>query len=68
MQGTNYFISINKIEAFLIKIGLWTNRIKNNTFIMFPNFFNITEENILTKNEINEICIIIQEHLKRKIF
>lgn len=32
---------------------------------MFPNFFNMTQENILTKNEINEMCIIIEEHLGR---
>jgi len=30
---------------------------------MFPNFFNMTQENILTKNEMNEMCIIIKEHL-----
>ncbi|XP_060858960.1 SCAN domain-containing protein 3-like [Metopolophium dirhodum] len=67
MQGphTNLFISYNKIDAFLKKIRLWTNRIKNYTFDMFPNFFNMTQEKILTKNEINEMCIIIEEHLGR---
>lgn len=30
---------------------------------MFPNFFNMIQESLLTKNEINEICIIIKEHL-----
>jgi len=30
---------------------------------MFPNFFNMIQESILTKNEINEMCIIIKEHL-----
>jgi hypothetical protein len=61
----NIFISYNKIDAFLKKMGVWTNRIKNCTFDMFPNFFNMTQENILTKNEINEMCIIIEEHLGR---
>lgn len=62
---TNLFISYNKIDAFLKKNGLWKNRVKKYTFYIFPNFFNMTQKNISTKNEINEMCIIIEEHLGR---
>ncbi|KAL4141935.1 hypothetical protein QTP88_004478 [Uroleucon formosanum] len=55
MQGplTNIFTCYNKVEAFLKKLDLWIKRIQENTYDMFPSYYNMTEEKLLKKNEIN---------------
>lgn len=60
---TNIFTSNNKIEAFLNKIELWEKRVQILTFNMFPSLFNMVEEKIINKNEINEMQNFIAIHL-----
>jgi len=51
MQGplTNIFTCYNKVEAFLKKLDLWIKRIQENTYDMFPSYYNMTEEKLFKK-------------------
>jgi len=62
MQGpyTNLFILYNKIKALLKKN--WSMDKSSKKLHIWYNH-NIIQENTLTKNEIYEMCIIIEEHL-----
>lgn len=67
MQGplTNIFTCYNKVEAFLKKLDLWIKRIQENTYDMFPSYYNMTEEKLLRKNEINIMQCLIKTHLSK---
>jgi len=67
MQGplTNIFTCYNKVEAFLKKLDLWIKRIQENTYDMFPSYYNMTEEKLLKKNEINVMQCVIKTHLSK---
>jgi len=67
MQGNmiNLFICNNKIEAFIKKIDIWIDRVKKAKYDMFPCYYQIIEEKILTHVEIECMICIIQEHLKK---
>ncbi|KAL4132463.1 hypothetical protein QTP88_009607 [Uroleucon formosanum] len=67
MQGpsTNIFTCYNKVEAFLKKLDLWIKRIQENTYDMFPSYYNMTEEKLLKKNEINVMQCVIKTYLSK---
>ena len=64
LQGKemSFHDSSEKMKAFLMKIDLWTEKVCNGNFAMFPNFNSFIDENEMIINQ--EISDGIKEQLR----